>query len=381
MSQWAGFQSTNALTALGAEWGTTKETSPAYVKETQRIDELERRLVRLQHLPSTLHLKLDLISTACLSLLDYINHPRIDAAESMGIMVKKCLNQWYAAPEVLFHALSKSTLDPLARWLIAGSRLWYYVLALGPPAEHVKQVMKLKKTRLAIAARELRRWKVLVTPEGSDCIFVLLPVRESWSVCRQAITNHIKRFELENLAVRGPNTYSGLSLCSEKTHKTFLATLSAYDQGVMMKIWTGAVMTRSKRAKMDSSSPECECGASEQTLSHLFWECKRTEEPDPALRYYHALPHSLSVSHLLPKGQAARDMTLWKMSCRRSRTQAQGYVRKDKDDQGHVVTATEDGTYVCCTTCYVTRKAKDVRWIFLKRCPREDCESVGEGER
>ena len=325
-----------------------------------------------------------------LSLLDYINHPRIDAAKAMRVEVKKCLNQWYAAPEVLFHALTKTTIDPLARWLIAGCRLWYSVLSLEPPSDHVKQVMKLKKTRLAIAARELRKWKILVSSEGFRLHETLLPVRESWSICRQAITNHIKRLELENLASRRSNTYGGLTLCSEKHHKALLSSLDTYDQGVLLKIWTGAVMTRSKRAKMDSTSPECECGAADQTMYHVLWECERSEQPEPALRFFHALPHSLSVSHLLPKGQSNRDVTLWRLSCRRAirvvkaltgaqRSQPQGYVRKDRNDNGDSVMATADGTYVYCTRCYITRRARDVRWIFLKKCLSESLDSVGEG--
>ena len=149
-------------------------------------------------------------------------------------------------------------------------------------------------------------------------------------------------------------------------------------------------MTRSKRAKMDATSPECECGASEQTLFHLLWECERSEPPEPSLRFYHALPHAQSVSHLLPKGTSAKDVTLWKMSCQRAirivktmtgnaRTDTHGHMRKDKDDQGHAVATTGDGSYVCCMRCYISRRARDAHWILLKNCTHAENTPVGEG--
>ena len=148
--QMSGFQQTSTLSALGAEWPISYKANPSYDKERQRLEALESRLMRLQHLPIGLNLKLDLVSAACLSLLDYLNHPRIDGAKGARILVKKCLNQWYAAPEVLFHALTKPMLDPLARWLLAAYRLWrlwYHVLLLLPTEEQVKRILRAKTTR------------------------------------------------------------------------------------------------------------------------------------------------------------------------------------------------------------------------------------------
>ena len=65
VSQWSGFQATSTLSALGADWATTKDAAPPYEKETHRIEELERRLSRLQHLPCALNMKLELVSVAC----------------------------------------------------------------------------------------------------------------------------------------------------------------------------------------------------------------------------------------------------------------------------------------------------------------------------
>ena len=53
------------------------------------MEELERRLLRAKHLPIGFVASVDTVSTACLSLLDYIDHPNNYSARAMRAVVKK----------------------------------------------------------------------------------------------------------------------------------------------------------------------------------------------------------------------------------------------------------------------------------------------------
>ena len=52
----------------------------------------------------------------------------------------------------------------------------------------------------------------------------------------------------------------------------------------------------------------------------------------------------------------------------------------DRTSRGHYVMHTSDGRYIYCARCYVTRRAKDRRWLVLKDCAFKDREPCIEGE-
>ena len=74
---------------------------PVYANELERVAEAERRLHRAKHAPVATVLKYGLISVGCLSLIDYIGHPRIATVAPLATVVKRALQQPYAAPELL----------------------------------------------------------------------------------------------------------------------------------------------------------------------------------------------------------------------------------------------------------------------------------------
>ena len=75
LRQDTGFDTTKVLHALGADWLVCRGGNPQFHKEQARIQECERRLQRIRHLPIHPVDKSTAISVGCLSLLDYVNVP------------------------------------------------------------------------------------------------------------------------------------------------------------------------------------------------------------------------------------------------------------------------------------------------------------------
>ena len=217
---------------------------------------------------------------------------------------------------------------------------------------------------------------------------VFFPSSEPWAECRRSALQHIKSLQFASLQVRRPNTYSGLSSCCVKQHRKLLKSLPSYEQGVLMKIWTGSAMTKAKHATIDQSDPTCECGEGVQNLEHLLWHCPIQEPPSDDILYRRDLPPSQAVAHILPLGVDSREVSLWRKSCIRAITIVS---RRDvhgtgdpgrahtRERRGHDVAVTEDGAYTYCQKCFISRRSRDASWIFLKQCAYADKEPLHEG--
>ena len=55
-------------------------------------------------------------------------------------------------------------------------------------------------------------------------------------------------------------------------------------------------------------------------------------------------------------------------------------VVEDIDMKGHSLGTSIDGTYVFCRKCYITRRARDRKWLWVKRCQNQDAEPRMLGE-
>ena len=228
------------LDALGAQWPVQKSSKPVHTKELERIKEAERRLLRVRHAPVSLVLKYDLISVGCLSLIDYIGHPRITTVGPLVSAVKRALAQPYAAPEILYNMLVKTSVDPNIRWLLASLRLWYLVLKQEPTPAEVDVLSHNSRGRLGLSARELRKREILIEGRGISVGGALLPTHQPWYLCRVILVKHLKQLEFQKVARRRPNCFGGLLNVNEKTHRKYLATLPEYKQGVLIRVWTGS---------------------------------------------------------------------------------------------------------------------------------------------
>ena len=155
-----------SIEALGADWPVDSRAKPSYTKEVKRIEEAEKRILSVRHLPVDLATKYEAISMACLSLLDYVNHPRMENVRALRMLVKRSLGQRFAAPEILYNCLQASSIDPCIRWLLASLRLWFHVLKIGEDHDVLARIVRMCKGRLGWASESLPKQKIHVAAGG-----------------------------------------------------------------------------------------------------------------------------------------------------------------------------------------------------------------------
>ena len=144
-------------------------------------------------MPGDMIAKCDVISVACLSLLDYANHPRMENVRALRMSVKRALGQKFAAPEILYNCLQSTSLDPCIRWLLTSLRLWFYVLRTGEDSAVLGTIVNKCKGRLGWAAASLAKQRILIATEGIWVGDTFVSVQQSWSECRSKSLEHISR--------------------------------------------------------------------------------------------------------------------------------------------------------------------------------------------
>ena len=301
-------------------------------------------------------------------------------------MVKEAMGLKSSAPEVVVSLLQPGTLDPMVRWLLAGLKLWYHVLKCRPDKADMDEIIESGKARLGKAAIEAFRWGITVLERGFQVGATFVPASEEWFIARKILLKHVKNEQALRLARRRPALFAGLETWNSKQHAKFLQLLNPLDARILMKLWSGAIMCKHKRGQLYGESPECGCGWPDQTVQHLLWNCPLVAPPPLHLEYRRHLPPFQSVAHLLPLHADRHDVHLWRESCKRAIRVLSGKEqgREGEPEQmqlnGHRLHASPDGTYVFCGKCFITRRARDKKWICLKPCGREDNEhrSVGE---
>ena len=388
LSEKFGFPATNVLEALGVQWPTLKSALPTFPKEMKRVREADRRLTRIRNMPVPLSTKVDLIPISALSLLDYVGTPTPEPALALRSSVKAALGNKFAAPEILFHVSCNTTIDPFGRWLISSLKLWHTCMNTCHDITQLEAILGGSKGRLACTAKRAEKVGIVVTAEGFIWEGKWVPASEPWYVLKKVLRAHLRGLALHKLSERRPTTYGGLTEIHVAQHRKLLASLKPLEQATIMKVWTEAVMTRDKSARLGRSEPECECGFHTQTLEHVIRDCPLTCQVPESLRYFPSLPPARSVAHLLKQGSDARDIRDWKAACVRTiqaihdlnarekgRGDLLGRIRRDRDWQGHVLSLSPDSMYAFCVKCFISRRIRDMACITTRRCCREDDES------
>ena len=106
------------VSALGTEWPLSPHVSPAYEKDSARMETMVERLKRLTHLPAAIGIKASVISTGALSLLDYATKPSCEGLPKVRSAVRSALGMSSGSPEILFGVLTRGSLDPYVRWIL-----------------------------------------------------------------------------------------------------------------------------------------------------------------------------------------------------------------------------------------------------------------------
>ena len=190
--------------------------------------------------------------------------------------------------------------------------------------------------------------------------------------------SHLKREHAIRLARRRPNLFAGLEGWNPKQHVRLLNASSPYASAVLFRLWSGAIVCAHKRFQVYEHSEVVPVVLS-QTVGHLLWDCPLVP-PAPDLEYRRHLPASQSVSHTLPPSADLREVVLWRRSCKRAVDiltkvpQQEGGEERDVDLEGHVLGVSENGQYTFCKRCFISRRSRDKKWIWLRECLRKDQE-------
>ena len=381
-----GCDSTAVLDALGGQWQLQPRISPSFPKECARLDKCMDRLIRARALQINPARLAQIISTGCLSLLDYLNLPDHKPYLKVRTCVKDAFDIRSAAPEVLTCVLQPGTIDPVMRWL-AILRVWFLILKTAPEGDHVNEVIEAAKGRLGRGAIQAFRWGVRVTHSGLEIGTKWLSVREEWFIARKVLTKHLKDEQARRLSKRRPHLFGGLTTWNPKQHAKFVRSLPPLQASILLKLWTGSIMCKHKRQQLYGESPQCACGHADQTVQHLLWTCPLVPPPPPHLEHRRHLMPSQSVAHLLPEKADNTEVQLWRDSCQRAIKILAAPLpncppppRQPVDMKGHVVATNLDGTYSFCRKCFISRRARDTKWIWTKRCPREHDQPRSLGE-
>ena len=194
---------------------------------------------------------------------------------------------------------------------------------------------------------------------------------------RKVVVAHMKKEQAKRLALRRPALFHGLELWNHKQHSRLLS-LPPLKAALLLKLWSGSIMCKHKRSQVYGESSECPCGAPSQTVPHLLWSCPLVPPPPINIGYRRHLPSSQSVSHILPERAGLAEVRLWRQSCLRALDvlsnplEAEPRFREDPQEaRGHILATSEEGTYVFCRKCYIARRMRDCKWIFLKQCAHD----------
>ena len=313
-----GFSVQRSFCALGGEWPTNRGVRPKYDKEHARLDECVRRLTRARTLPVPPPQLALILSAGCLSLVDFLNLPDPKPYVKLRPLVKEAFGLKSGAPEVVMSIFMKTSLDPQVRWLLAILRLWHPVLQRGVDKPEVDEIIEQAKGRLGVGALSAFRWGVTVSHEGFRVGVRWVPYREEWFVVRKVLTSHLKMECARRLAERRPTIFGGLEGWNHKQHNKLLLAVSPCQRMVLMKLWTGSSMCQHKRSQVYGEDASCPCGAPDQSVRHLLWECAYSPPPSVGIEYRRHLPNSQSVAHLLPPMATPGEVRAWKESCMRA---------------------------------------------------------------
>ena len=400
LKSFSGIKPTSHLEAFGASWQLREGRGYVYRKEHARMLRVRERLLRVKHLPAHPSVRAAVASTTALSPLDYISVPVKGPLHSLRTHVRAAIGARHGAPEIVYNLPTSGLLDPVDRGLVSLLRLW--INAYNTPEFRevlLSGQLECEQGRLAAVRRECASRGILI---HEDTI-TFGPHREApsfriwagWNALRKPIIRAIKDLHFVVLQARRPAKFGGDVRCAWNVMKREYARATPYDAAVLLKIWSGAIMTASHRHTMDPDhSPDCRCGEAEETLAHLMWDCPLHARDRPVdLRWWNDLPPANAMSLILPHDAGGiltsqwRRVCRWAIMCVTKRTQQEHDDPGDMvhgsdithEENGHCVITREDIAYCWCARCFITRKVRDRHFLTMKPCKKQDHPPAPEG--
>ena len=239
----------------------------------------------------------------------------------------------------------------------------------------------VKHGRLTLAIKALAKRKIQVEPHAFVCGEKRIPCGWGWESVKKGIREHLAADAMSNLIARRPGTFGGGGKVHRVQHMKLLQSLPNYDAAIMMRIWTGSLLTRERAYRVRGAEHQkCTCGM-EQTVWHVLCECPDLPLVPPELTQIARSSPSLSVALLLPDPSPPELVDAWKKACARARhllsllsvqeNAAKRARRIQHDPKGHMVITDASGRYSYCCRCFISRRIRDRAWIFQAKCPKQ----------
>ena len=207
-----GAQQTDILDALGLQWPLHAGVKAPFPKEILRLAKCRERLKRLAHLPASLATKVQAIVTGCLSLVAYSVLPEPKHSSGLRISVRHALNQPYGAPEVLFHAFTRTSCDPVYTWVVACTRLLsVWLRTNNMPTLATLRSKKALLGRITSFLRWAKRagWvqmnKAIEVPQCGT-----IRLDRTWGDIKEEVRVAFRKHAAKELVKRRPGLYEGL---------------------------------------------------------------------------------------------------------------------------------------------------------------------------
>ena len=353
------------------QWALTPTEQPAYPREMERIATARTRLERLECLHISLTEKAQIINTGCLSPLDYSPIPLVRCVEDLRKYVKRALGQVSGSPEIVFHVLSEHSIDPIQHWMMSAMRLFAQWAALDPCT--LERILLTRRSgRVAVLCKRMASlgWTCTVSgikfPDTSTFSWT-----RPWDELRLKLSLQYRKSVLALLVKRRPMTYEGLEDLSVRNHVLLLNSLSPHQAVLMVRIWSGCVLTAARRNRLDpTSDPSCTCGSEHQTVPQLLYHCPHVSPPSQEIRDWGTLPPAFSSALLCPNLPMPSQVRDWKEVCKRALAvlTMRINVTQRHDWRGHTPQIDTTGQVAFCTSCFISRKTRDQAWIASEPC-------------
>ena len=367
-----GLTVATCLECLGAEWGLLPSSKPGYAKEMARLKEASERMRRLAHLPLPLIEKAKVLASGCLSLLDYCPIPSYTLVSSLRSSVRAALGQKFGSPEVLFEVVAKTSVDPMARWLLSACRMfmdWWK-----EDRESLSRVvLSRRNSRIAALCRFAKtlKWTVDMRAMRFHNGYGVSWDRP-WREFREAILMRYRQARLACVKDRRPEVYAGVEDIDVAQHNAMLRLLGPHSASLLVRVWCGCAMTGAHRARMDPTlSPACPCGAPVQDMTHLLYKCELLTPPSRSLLEWSRRDPACSAALLCPKHLMPSEKLVWREACGRAvRVLTQDLrVARELDWKGHVVAYDHQQRLAYCVRCFTSRKIRDCHFVASAPCP------------
>ena len=316
--------------------------------------------------------------------IDYSPHPDFKKVPPLRSAVKAALGHIFAAPEILYHLLSKESLDPECRWLLASLGLVHAMISLPQGQDFVRQAPQRKvRSRFSALVNELEDYGWDLGPAHIVC-----PDKISLTLVgpelRDRVTVTYRRMCFMRLASRRPRIYLGLKDANSVEHAKYLKSLTSYQASTITRVWTGCAMTLAHRKTVDDSIADCcPCGEGIQDVPHLAYACALTPPLPTHLVAWSKLAPPQSVACLCPQPASSDMIHLWRQACFHVMTalSSKPNVLPLFDWKNHVIAIDTSLTCAYCIRCIVARTVKDQKYIESRPCAGEIMgHTLSEGE-